>query len=165
MESPLRARGALYGLAVGDASACPRDAFPRADPRPLGSAAAGFEPAPPGHPIAAGMPAGAVTDDTEQAVLLGRLLVKAMDHRSARTGDRPGPLGARHGRTRLPRPSRPLHQARRGGHPGRHPADEAGATGATNGAAMRITPVGIAMPAPPPASGSSPALSAWSTVW
>ena len=34
----------------------------------------GFEPAPPGHPIAAGMPAGAVTDDTEQAVLLGRLL-------------------------------------------------------------------------------------------
>ena len=35
----------------------------------------GFEPAPPGHPIAAGMPAGAITDDTEQAVLLGRLLV------------------------------------------------------------------------------------------
>src|SRR6201996_4659356 len=36
---------------------------------------AGFEPAPPWHPIAAGMPAGAVTDDTEQAVLLGRLLL------------------------------------------------------------------------------------------
>ena len=27
----------------------------------------GFEPAPPGHPIAVGIPAGAVTDDTEQA--------------------------------------------------------------------------------------------------
>ena len=36
----------------------------------------GFEPAPPGHSIAAGLPAGAITDDTEQAVLLGRLLVK-----------------------------------------------------------------------------------------
>src|ERR1700751_814105 len=36
----------------------------------------GFEPAPPGHPIAAGLPAGAVTDDTEQAVLLARMLVK-----------------------------------------------------------------------------------------
>ncbi len=36
----------------------------------------GFEPAPPGHPIAASLPAGAVTDDTEQAVLLGRLLVQ-----------------------------------------------------------------------------------------
>ncbi len=36
----------------------------------------GFEPAPPGHPIAAGLPAGAITDDTEQAVLLARLLVK-----------------------------------------------------------------------------------------
>ena len=37
---------------------------------------AGFEPAPPGHPIAAGLPAGTVTDDTEQAVLLARLLIK-----------------------------------------------------------------------------------------
>ena len=41
----------------------------------------GFEPAPPGHPIAAGMPAGAITDDIEQAVLLARLLVKGQERR------------------------------------------------------------------------------------
>jgi len=41
---------------------------------PLG-AARPLRPAPPGHPIAAGMPASRSTDDTEQAVWLARLLV------------------------------------------------------------------------------------------
>src|SRR5437763_11786123 len=35
----------------------------------------GFLAAPAGHPLAAGLPAGSVTDDTEQAVLLARLVV------------------------------------------------------------------------------------------
>ena len=71
-----RARGALYGLAIGDALGMPTQLMPRPEiVRRWGPMLAGFEPAPPGHPIAAGQPAGAVTDDTEQAVLLGRLLV------------------------------------------------------------------------------------------
>ena len=71
-----RARGALYGLAIGDALGMPTQMLSRrADQRRWGPLLTGFEPAPPGHPIAAGMPAGAVTDDTEQAVLLGRLLL------------------------------------------------------------------------------------------
>ena len=71
-----RARGALYGLAIGDALGMPTQLLSRAEIRGRwGDLLTGFEPAPPGHPIAAGMPAGAVTDDTEQAVLLGRLLV------------------------------------------------------------------------------------------
>ena len=59
-------------------SACPRRLLSRAQiVDRWGPLLAGFEAAPHGHPIAAGMPAGAVTDDTEQAVLLGRLLVAA----------------------------------------------------------------------------------------
>ena len=59
--------------------------------RRWGPLLSGFEPAPPGHPIAGGMPAGAVTDDTEQAVLLGRLLVEGrgmIDPRSSETTPR-----------------------------------------------------------------------------
>ena len=78
METPLRARGALYGLAVGDALGMPTQMLSREQIRDRwGGLLRGFEPAPAGHPIAAGMPAGAVTDDTEQAMLLGRLLVMA----------------------------------------------------------------------------------------
>src|SRR6201986_1432192 len=71
-----RARGALYGLAIGDPRGMPTQLLSRHEiVQRWGELLAGFEPAPPGHPIAAGMPAGTVTDDTEQAVLLGRLLL------------------------------------------------------------------------------------------
>ena len=73
-----RARGALYGLAIGDALGMPTQLLSRRQvTERWGPLLTGFEPAPPWHPIAAGMPAGAVTDDTEQAVLLARLLVKS----------------------------------------------------------------------------------------
>jgi len=89
--------GALYGLAIGDALGCHADALPGRDHSPLGALLPGFEPARPVHPIAAGMPAGAVTDDTEQAVLLARLLVKDRGridpHDLAGRADR---VGARH---------------------------------------------------------------------
>jgi ADP-ribosylglycohydrolase len=73
----MRARGALYGLAIGDALGMPTQLLSRPEiVAHWGPLLAGFEPAPPGHPIAAGLPAGTVTDDTEQAVLHGRLLVR-----------------------------------------------------------------------------------------
>src|SRR6516225_7148999 len=78
MENTLRARGALYGLAIGDALGMPTQMLSRAQIRARwGELLTGFEPAPPGHPMAAGLPAGAFTDDTEQAVLLARLLVRS----------------------------------------------------------------------------------------
>ena len=84
-----RARGALYGLAIGDALGMPTQLLSRRQiTARWGPLLTGFEPAPPGHPIAAGMPAGAVTDDTEQAVLLGRLLLSGR-RRPARAGGRP----------------------------------------------------------------------------
>src|SRR6201994_1673521 len=76
-----RARGAMYGLAIGAAPGMPTEHGSRQQiARRWGPLLAGFEPAPPWHPIAAGMPAGAVTDDTEQAVLLGRLLLSGSGH-------------------------------------------------------------------------------------
>jgi ADP-ribosylglycohydrolase len=114
----------------------------------------GFEPAPPGHPIAANMPAGSVTDDTEQAVLLARLLVKGhgtVDPRELAVAlvnwERDM---AERGSLDLLGPStkRAVAAVLAG-----TPPEEAGAAGTTNGAAMRIAPVGIVVPldpGPPP---------------
>ena len=107
----------------------------------------GFEPAPPGHHIAGGMPAGTVTDDTEQAVLLARLLVK--DHGTIDPHELAAALTewerdmAERGSLDLLGPStkRAVAAILAG-----VPPDEAGAAGTTNGAAMRIAPVGIAAP-------------------
>jgi ADP-ribosylglycohydrolase len=146
MSSSSRARGALYGLAIGDALGMPTQLLSRREiAERWGGLLPGFEPAPPGHPIAAGMPAGAVTDDTEQAVLLGRLLVRgggevdpnelaaalvSWEHTMAERGSL-DLLG--------PSTKRAVAAVMAG-----TPPEEAGATGDTNGAAMRIAPVGIA---------------------
>ena len=146
-----RARGALYGLAIGDALGMPTQMLSRPQiVERWGPTLTGFEAAPDDHPIAAGMPAGAVTDDTEQAVLLGRLLVDG--------GGRVDPaelaaalLGweremAARGSLDLLGPStkRALLAVQAG-----VPPTETGRYGDTNGAAMRITPVGIATAAGP----------------
>jgi ADP-ribosylglycohydrolase len=142
-----RARGALYGLAIGDALGMPTQMLSRAEiVRRWGPLLPGFEPALPGHPIAAGMPAGTVTDDTEQAVLLGRLLVKG--HGTIDPHELAAALTewerdmAERGSLDLLGPStkRAVAAVLAG-----VPPEDAGATGATNGAAMRIAPVGIAV--------------------
>src|SRR5690348_18457010 len=75
-ENRSRALGALYGLALGDALGMPTQSLPRAEILArYGAVVGGFHPGPDGHPLAAGLPAGSVTDDTEQAVLLARLVV------------------------------------------------------------------------------------------
>jgi len=106
----------------------------------------GFEPAPPGHPIAGGMPAGAVTDDTEQAVLLARLLVKGRGiiepfELAAALTEWERAMAERGSLDLLgPSTKRAVAAILAG-----VPPEEAGAAGATNGAAMRIAPVGIAV--------------------
>jgi ADP-ribosylglycohydrolase len=143
-----RALGALYGLAIGDALGMPTESRSRPDiVAHYGSLLDGFEPGPPDHPIAAGLPAGTVTDDTEQAVLLARLVV-------AGCGEIDPAELVRHllawedsmrarGRLDLLGPStrRALSAVAAGAGIG-----EAGRSGTTNGAAMRVTPVGIATP-------------------
>jgi ADP-ribosylglycohydrolase len=150
-----RARGALYGLAIGDALGMPTQLLSR--PQIVdrwGPLLTGFEAAPDDHPIAAGMPEGAVTDDTEQAVLVGRLLVAG--HGRVDPGELAAALlgwereMAARGSLDLLGPStkRALLAVEEG-----IPPTETGRHGDTNGAAMRITPVGIAT-----AAGSLPAL-------
>ena len=138
-----RARGALYGLAIGDALGMPTQMLSRRQiTRRWGPLLAGFEPAPPWHPIAAGMPAGAVTDDTEQAVLLGRLLLSdpVDPHELAAALVAWERDMAARGSLDLLGPStrRAVNAVLAG-----TPPEEAGVSGDTNGAAMRIAPVGI----------------------
>src|SRR6516164_1868540 len=75
-EMRSRALGALCGLAIGDALGMPAQSLPRAEiVARYGPLVGEFHPGPDGHPLAGGRPAGSVTDDTEQAVLLARLVV------------------------------------------------------------------------------------------
>ncbi|MEV6285478.1 ADP-ribosylglycohydrolase family protein [Kribbella sp. NPDC051770] len=145
-----RAVGALYGLAIGDALGMPTQSLPRARIVELhGEVIDGFRPAPDDQPLAAGMPAGAITDDTEQALLLGRLVVEGNGvvdgHELARRllawEDE---MRARGSLDLLgPSTKRALDALLVGGN-----IAETGRFGTTNGAAMRITPVGIAARGP-----------------
>jgi ADP-ribosylglycohydrolase len=148
MTTVSRARGALYGLAIGDALGMPSQMLSRREiVERWGEFLTGFEPAPPGHPIAAGLPAGAVTDDTEQAVLLGRLLVQGHGAVAPRQlaqalVDWERDMAARGSLDLLgPSTKRAIAAVLSG-----VPAEQAGVSGDTNGAAMRVAPVGIAVP-------------------
>jgi ADP-ribosylglycohydrolase len=141
-----RALGALYGLAIGDALGMPTQSRPRAEiVARYGPLLASLQPGPPDHPLAAGLPAGSVTDDTEQALLLAELVIEGRGEVDA------AELGTRllawedsvraRGSLDLLGPStrRALAAVAAG-----VAAGEAGRSGTTNGAAMRIAPVGIA---------------------
>jgi ADP-ribosylglycohydrolase len=105
----------------------------------------GFHPAPDDQPLAAGMPAGSITDDTEQAVLLGHLVVSSggtVDGRelAQKLLEWEDSMRARGSLDLLgPSTKRAIDELLRG-----TDINDTGRFGTTNGAAMRITPVGIA---------------------
>jgi ADP-ribosylglycohydrolase len=145
-EMRSRALGALYGLAIGDALGMPTQSLSRPDiVARYGALVGGFHPGPDGHPLAAGLRAGSVTDDTEQAVLLARLVVAGGGEVDA--GELARALLAweesmrARGSLDLLGPS--TRQALAALAKGAEVA-EAGRAGLTNGAAMRVAPVGIA---------------------
>lgn len=147
-----RARGALYGLAIGDALGMPTQSLSRAEiVARYGPLVSTFWPGPQGHPLAAGRPAGAVTDDTEQAVLLARLVVEGGGE--VDDGELASQLLAWEESMRArgsldllgPSSRRALDALSAGAD-----VDEAGRYGATNGAAMRVTPLGVATPSRDP---------------
>jgi ADP-ribosylglycohydrolase len=141
-----RAAGALYGLALGDALGMPTQSLPRsAIVARYGRLLEEFQPGPPDHPLAAGLPAGTITDDTEQALLLATLVVEGGGRVDAAELARrllawEDSVRAR-GSLDLLGPS--TKQALSALLAGADVAD-AGRFGVTNGAAMRIAPVGIA---------------------
>ncbi|MGW3285218.1 ADP-ribosylglycohydrolase family protein [Streptomyces sp. NPDC001002] len=145
-----RALGAYYGLALGDALGMPTQVMSRQDVVRVYGTLTGFEPARPDNPVSAGMPAGSVTDDTDQAVIVGRLIDEGHG--------RIDPLRLAHELLAWEKEMKakgsfdllgPSTKAALDAVAAGASVKEAGRTGTTNGAAMRVTPVGIAFPAEP----------------
>lgn len=145
-----RALGALYGLALGDALGMPTQIMSRAAITARFGHVTGFEAGPPDNPVAAGMPAGSVTDDTDQALIVGRLLADSggridPERFAAALLEWEAAMKAKGSLDLLgPSTKAALDAVARG-----VPVSETGSTGTTNGAAMRVTPVGIAFPVRP----------------
>ncbi|MEU2305723.1 ADP-ribosylglycohydrolase family protein [Streptomyces misionensis] len=146
MTDPLdRALGAYYGLALGDALGMPTQSMSRQDVVRCYGTLTGFVPAHPDNPISGGMPAGSVTDDTDQAVIVGRLIAEGRGRidplrLAQELLDWEKEMKANGSFDLLgPSTKAALDAVARG-----VPPHEAGRTGTTNGAAMRVTPVGIA---------------------
>lgn len=140
-----RAVGALVGLAAGDALGMPTQSMSPEQIRSEYGLITGFSDASAAQPYAPNLPAGHITDDTEQALLVADLLIRG--------AGRIDPASLAHtlleweaamvarGSLDLLGPSTKLalEQVRSGADPA-----TTGRTGTTNGTAMRVTPVGIA---------------------
>lgn len=140
-----RALGAFYGLALGDALGMPTQSLSREQIKARFGAITALEDAHADQPIAPNMPAGSITDDTEQAILVGQLLVDGHGkiepaELARRLIDWEAAMRAKGSQDLLgPSTKRAIEMILAG-----HTPQEAGRYGTTNGAAMRITPVGIA---------------------
>ena len=148
-----RAYGALAGLALGDALGMPTQAMSPEQIRAVYGTITGLVDGDASQPYAPWMPAGSVTDDTEQALLIASLLVRGRGTSSGRVALDAGEFAhallawedsmIERGSLDLLGPSTKaaLERVRAGEDP-----LTVGGAGITNGAAMRVTPIGIAMP-------------------
>ncbi len=139
-----RAIGALYGLAIGDALGMPTQLMSRTGIAERYGVIDRFRAADAWHPLAGGLPAGHITDDTEQALLLARLLIEGHGHVAPGIFARAlveweDAMRARGSLDLLGPSTKRAVQAVLDG----EPLATAGRFGTTNGAAMRVTPVGI----------------------
>ena len=147
-----RAYGALAGLALGDALGMPTQEMSPEQIRAVYGRITGLVDGDASQPYAPGMPAGSVTDDTEQALLVASLLVRGRGASSGRVALDAGEFAhallawedsmIERGSLDLLGPSTKaaLERVRAGEDP-----LSVGGAGTTNGAAMRVTPIGIAM--------------------
>ena len=147
-----RAYGALAGLALGDALGMPAQAMSPEQIHAVYGTITGLVDGDASQPYAPGMPAGSVTDDTEQALLVASLLVRGRGTSSGRVALDAGEFAhallawedsmIERGSLDLLGPSTKaaLERVRAGEDP-----LTVGGAGTTNGAAMRVTPIGIAM--------------------
>ena len=152
-----RAYGAFAGLALGDALGMPTQAMSPEQIRAVYGRVTGLVDGDVSQPYAPGMPAGSVTDDTEQALLIASLLVRGGGSSPGRVALDAGDFChallswedsmIERGSLDLLGPSTKaaLERVRAGEDP-----LTVGGVGTTNGAAMRVTPIGIAMPTADP---------------
>jgi ADP-ribosylglycohydrolase len=143
-----RAIAALYGVAIGDALGMPTQLMSRAAVAERHGRLSGFEAADAHHPLAAGMAAGSITDDTEQALLLAGMLIDGAGRIDPRQFARAlvsweNDMRGRGSLDLLGPSTKRAVEAVLGG----ESVEAAGRFGTTNGAAMRVTPVGIAVSA------------------
>ncbi|MFC0681832.1 ADP-ribosylglycohydrolase family protein [Lysobacter korlensis] len=148
-----RALGALYGVALGDAMGMPSEGKSRDAVRTEFGWLDRLLPGPDREFVPGGLPRGAVTDDTQQTVLVAEGILEAGGRIDARILARrivawADALGDTAGSFLGPSSARAIDALRDG-----VPPEESGRLGTTNGGAMRIVPVGISSP-----SGDLPAL-------
>lgn len=140
--------GGLYGQALGDAWGMPAYFDFDHTWEAYGGWITSLLPAPPDHPVHAGLPAGRITDDSEQAFSLARAfiehggvtleaVVEAIVAWYDRVGGDTSPYVG-------PSTRRGVQALKRGEDP-----HSTGTWGDTNGAAMRISPVGLLHPGDP----------------
>ena len=147
-----RAYGALAGLALGDALGMPTQAMSPEQIRAVYGRITGLVDGDASQPYAPGMPAGSVTDDTEQALLIASLLIRGRGSSSGHVALNAAEFAhallawedsmIERGSLDLLGPSTKaaLERVRAGEDP-----LTVGGEGTTNGAAMRVTPIGIAV--------------------
>lgn len=137
--------GGLYGQALGDAWAMPALLRPDDTWSLYGGWLTRFHPGPPQHPVHAGLPPGRVTDDTEQAFALAEAMIadgavtaagvaRAVVSWYERVGGEACPYVG-------PSTRRAVLAIKAGAD-----INVTGLRGDTNGAAMRVAPVGLIHP-------------------
>lgn len=137
------AAGCLAGLALGDATGMPGELWPKQRIVETFGWIDALLPGPDGHEIVDGYVAGQVTDDTQQAFMLAEAIRDARGEVRAEQvaaalvtwADR---VGASEGKFLGPSSARAIAALRAGADP-----RSTGKGGDTNGAAMRIAPIGI----------------------
>jgi len=145
-----RSIGALYGLAIGDALGMPSQTLSPADIAHRYGRIEDFVQPYADHPVSHGLSAAQVTDDTEQSLLLARRLLldpQGFDDLGWARDlmDWEADIRARGLRDLLgPSSKAALNALLAGASP-----EVTGLQGTTNGAAMRVAPVGISTPPVP----------------
>ncbi len=145
-----RATGALWGVALGDALGMPSQTLTRAQISESYGWIDDFVDPVDGHPVSHGLKAGAITDDTEQTLLLARHLLAQPDQFDEAGWARllldwEDGIKQRGLHDLLGPSTKKALQALLAG----TPVTETGIAGNTNGASMRIVPVAIATPSQP----------------
>lgn len=139
-----KAAATLYGLALGDALGMPSQTLSIEEIRLKYGSIEDFISPYSGHPVSEGLNAAQVTDDTEQALLLARRLINCPSKFDASAWARDLLSWEENVKSRGlldilgPSSKAALQAIRQGVDPG-----EAAKNGTTNGAAMRIAPIGI----------------------
>jgi ADP-ribosylglycohydrolase len=150
--------GGLYGQALGDAWAMPAMLHPDDTWEMYGGWITEFLPGPPEHDFHRGLPAGRITDDTEQAVALaesiiedGKVTVEGAARAIIKWYDRVGGDTCQY----VGPSTRRAVQAIKAG----ADLNMSGRFGDTNGSAMRVSPVGLIHPGQVEAAVADAALS------